>query len=96
MDKSENPAAPLFADMTCDVCDRGGVIGVASSSLGPISHAYCEECARKPAEPEWMFGMTYDDTEGNVASWVHRLWTWKDGAYVQWLDWLSERQRRSA
>jgi hypothetical protein len=35
----------------CDVCGRGNVVGVYSSSLGAISFAYCEECALNDAEP---------------------------------------------
>lgn len=38
-------------NMTCDVCGKIGVIGVASSGLGPVSLAYCEECATRGAEP---------------------------------------------
>ena len=40
--------------LTCDVCGDPA-IGVASSALGPVSFAYCAECARASAEP---YGMT--------------------------------------
>jgi hypothetical protein len=39
---------------TCDVCGDPA-IGVASSALGPVSFAYCAECARASAEP---YGVT--------------------------------------
>jgi hypothetical protein len=36
--------------LTCEVCGDPA-IGVASSSLGPISFAYCAECSAVGAEP---------------------------------------------
>jgi hypothetical protein len=35
----------------CDVCKKNEMQGVYSSSCGPISFAYCGECAVKGAEP---------------------------------------------
>lgn len=38
----------------CDVCDRSDVIGVFASPFGPISFAYCDECALADASPRWL------------------------------------------
>lgn len=35
----------------CDVCGKREVVGVASSATGPISFAYCAECAKSGREP---------------------------------------------
>jgi hypothetical protein len=35
----------------CNVCNKNDSIGVYSSSCGPVSFAYCKQCARKGAEP---------------------------------------------
>jgi hypothetical protein len=60
--------------------------------MGPVSFAYCDECAARPAEPEWVFRMTYDDCGENVAEWVNNMMTWKDGAYVRWPDWVAAKK----
>ena len=55
----------------CEVCGEKA-IGVASSALGPISHAYCEECVALGREP-WdtlvgcLWGIGDPDA---VAEWV--------------------------
>jgi hypothetical protein len=36
--------------LKCEVCG-GEAVGVASSSCGPISHAYCKECLSLGCEP---------------------------------------------
>lgn len=82
--------------LKCDVCGREGVIGVASSSIGPMSQAYCGECAIKQAEPEWMFVYLLEDVGGgkseNLAGWVNQLSTWKDGKYLTWEEWLATQK----
>ncbi|MDF2841589.1 MAG: hypothetical protein K0R00_15 [Herbinix sp.] len=35
----------------CDVCSKEANVVVLSSSMGPISWAYCENCATKRLEP---------------------------------------------
>lgn len=82
----------FLAETKCDTCGQQGVIGVASSSLGPISFAFCLECAHKPAEPEFMFVMAYwnsDKGEG-VADWVRSMYTYdrEEQKYVSWNDWV--------
>lgn len=83
-----------MGDDTCDVCGRGGVVGVASSALGPVSWAYCRECLNKPADVACMFAATIDGCNGsaNVADWVKRLWAWEDGGYVSWSDFCARHE----
>lgn len=78
------------AETRCEVCNRQGVIGVASSSMGAISFAFCLECAQQPAEPEFMFTFTYHSTGGgNVAEWVRDMYTWRGDRYISWDDWAA-------
>ena len=67
--------------LTCDVCSKSAV-GVASSSLGAISYAYCDECLLRYAEPITAFEITYEVTSGDVADWVKELTTYVDGKYL--------------
>lgn len=39
----------MSKELTCEICHKPA-IGVASSSLGPISHAYCRECVNAGRE----------------------------------------------
>jgi hypothetical protein len=41
-------------DNKCDVCGINPAIGVACTSV-PFSCAFCSECARQGADPEWIF-----------------------------------------
>jgi hypothetical protein len=43
----------------CDVCRKNEMIGVASSTLGAVSFAYCAECNASGAEP---YGFLVDVT----------------------------------
>lgn len=45
-----------MVNRTCECCEREGVklAGVASSSLGPISLAFCIECIAYRAEPLYL------------------------------------------
>ena len=61
-----------MAGATCDVCG-GPSIGVASSSLGAISFAYCAECNAVGAEP-------YGFTVGYVALFCGR----SEDAIAEW------------
>lgn len=72
------PSAP-----TCNVCG-GEAVAVASSSLGPVSWAFCNPCLTKPAEPGCMFEYTYETCGDDVADWVRNMWTWQNGRYVSW------------
>lgn len=78
----------------CDVCGRLA-IGVASSSLGPVSWAFCKECAGKPAEPESMFCYLYDDVSDHgdgLREEINTFYTFIDGAYVSWPDYVARRR----
>lgn len=36
---------------TCDVCGRKTMVAVCASTMGPVSHAYCQKCLAAGAEP---------------------------------------------
>ncbi len=78
--------------LTCDVCSKSAV-GVASSSLGAISYAYCNECLLRYAEPVTAFEITYEVTSGDVADWVRTLTTFIDGKYLTWDEWVGLRNK---
>lgn len=83
-----------MAGATCDVCGKPSV-GVASSSLGAVSWAFCSECARKPAEPLCMFAYMFDDVSDNgegLRKEMNEFYTFKDGAYLSWPDYVKERR----
>ena len=36
---------------TCDVCGEKTMVAVCASTMGPVSHAYCQKCLAAGAEP---------------------------------------------
>jgi hypothetical protein len=71
----------------CDVCNGesgGRYAGLACSSLGSVSFAYCGRCLEANAEPVGMLRAVREDAgyPQNLAAWVHDLTTWWDGAYI--------------
>jgi hypothetical protein len=75
---------------TCECCNLDKEVWVCSSSLGPLSLAFCRECLDHKAEPEWLFRMTLDDVGADyIAPWVRQLSTFKDGQYLSWQEWLN-------
>lgn len=85
-----------MAGSICDVCLTGETIGVCSSAVGPISNAYCAECHRRMAEPEWSFNYLWDGVcDGDItklAEFVLDLSTFKDGRYWTFAEWAEWRQ----
>lgn len=81
-----------LANLTCDVCGRGDVVGVASSCLGAISFAFCGECLQQRAEPAFMLEYIHHDCGQNVAEWVKFLSTWLDGRYIGYEDFVAHMQ----
>jgi len=75
--------------LSCQVCNGQPAVGVACSSLGPISHAYCQECLRRGAEPLSLWHATFDciggpehirpDLREHAAA-----YSFKDQAYIGW------------
>lgn len=49
----------LKCNLQCDVCGRDGALGVASSTTGPVSYAWCRECLEVQTEPEGAFEYLY-------------------------------------
>jgi len=93
---SESPqplrsCADTLAGLTCDVCQRKPVIGVASSSLGPISLAYCRECANKPAEPLWLFEFTYEQCGTEVREDIKSMFAWMGDEYISWDEFVKTK-----
>jgi hypothetical protein len=65
-DESNHPGK----DLKCEVCGKPA-IGVCSSPLGAISHAFCKECLEKERQP-WstLIGGLYGCSKDNVAEWI--------------------------
>jgi hypothetical protein len=70
----------------CDVCG-GAAKGVAASSLGPISLAYCQECLSRGAEPIGMWHLTIglcDGPDGVRPEFTEHAASYKNGRYIGW------------
>ncbi len=76
-------------DNLCDCCHQNPLVGVASSSLGPMSFAWCKECLAKPAEPEFMFEFVAW-AQSRPAEYMETLFTYRDGDYISWKDWYEK------
>lgn len=85
-----------MAGSKCDVCEKPS-IGVASSSFGPVSFAFCEECSRNGAEPEWIFVYLRDEIgPDNLHESAKSNLTFTDGRYMSFDEWLTlDRPRLS-
>lgn len=78
----------------CSTCGKPS-IGFASSTLGPVSFAFCAECCLKPAEPEGMFEYLFDEVSDNgdgLREEMNRFFTFIDGVYVSWPDYVARRR----
>jgi hypothetical protein len=81
----------------CDVCRREREVGVASSTLGAVSFAFCKECLEHRAEPAGMFEFTLEEVgEHFVAPWVKSLNTFMDGEYLSWDEWVKKHKEKQA
>ena len=49
----------ISRDGVCDVCGKQTKVAVFASSCGPVSYAYCEECAARGLEPYGAFVAEY-------------------------------------
>ena len=76
--------------MKCEVCGNDDGVGVASSSLGPMSFCYCQKCLSMNAEPWVMLEATYACTDGDVAEWVKQTTTFVDGKYITWQEFVEK------
>lgn len=81
--------------MICNCCNKefnpSEEGGVSCSGLGPVSWAYCGECAKNYTEPECMFEYIYDDCGDNVADHVRKCTIFKDGEYWSWERYVAYR-----
>lgn len=69
-----DPRKIQISTLKCDVCGEPAV-GVACSSTGPVSFAYCSKCLRENREPYWaivasVIGMERLD---QVAEWYRPI-----------------------
>lgn len=81
----------MTSALTCNCCNENEAVGVASSSLGPVSFAYCRRCLDEDADCEVMFQVMADMVNGDdtgLADYVKRMKTFKNGSYITWSDWL--------
>lgn len=98
----EGQRKPHIDPGPCGCCGRSEpdvtILGVASSGMLPMSILWCLECLEKPAEPEIAFiNLAYtiwddtkkaaDDDRLEAAEGMKDLWTWRDGAYINWPEW---------
>lgn len=79
--------------LVCDVCGRPAK-GVACSSTGAVSYAYCEECLEHNAEPEGEFEFLYQTVGKDVAEWVYELTTYVEDTYVPYAEWVKNKEIR--
>jgi len=89
--------ATIFGDATntlvCNVCDKNPAFGVCNCSFGAMSMAYCVECFKLQAEPE--FGLQYlaDMCNGDLSGLhesVKAIHTYKDGKYISIEEWIKD------
>lgn len=78
-------------DGMCEVCGINPAIGVASTSM-PYSCAYCEECARRGADPELVFECWFQDVLWDVDAIVAGPVTFCDGGYLTFPEWVLWRK----
>ena len=57
----------------CNICNRERETFVASSALGAVSFAYCNECLNREAEQKGLIQGTIEMLNGDVADWVLNL-----------------------
>lgn len=74
-----------MADGSCEVCAGPDPIGVASTAM-PLSVAYCQECARRFAQPVVVFA-TWKEM-GVDPEHVDDMETFWNGRYVRYREWL--------
>ena len=51
----------------CEVCNTHESVGVGASPLAPWSFAYCKECLKNNAQPQWVIKATIEmECEGGL------------------------------
>lgn len=75
----------------CDVCGKDEDVGFASSAFGATSWAFCRECLAKPAEPLSMFEYCYEMNGENVNDWVKKFYTFVNGEYMSWGEFVKTK-----
>src|SRR5688572_10857298 len=71
----------------CEVCLRVQQVHVVSSSLAAMSHAYCEECLNRGAEPLWAWEATVGICGGPqyvAKEYQEDACSYSNGEYISW------------
>lgn len=77
----------------CDVCRVNAPIGVASTAI-PLSVAYCQECAKRNAQPIDVF-LYWEDEIGHPKNHANPgMVTFIDGQYINYRKWYDARHKR--
>lgn len=68
----------------CDVCGEYGEVLVANSAVGPVSFAYCQECATTGREPygALVAGLMHASSMEDIPDWLRSTVTatlWAEG-----------------
>ncbi len=83
-----------MTDEKCEVCRINKPIGVASTMM-PVSVAYCVQCARLNAQPEFVFEYWYDSFGADFSAMREGLAdavvTFFDGQYITYRQWATKR-----
>ena len=86
----------LYHAGECECCGRERDVAVVSSAYGPVSFALCLECLQRPAEPVSVFKYLYDDVAqgdpSRLDASVKNHYTWIDGKYVHWDNYVYRRK----
>ncbi len=77
-------------DDKCDVCRTNKPIGVASTAI-PLSVAYCQECARRHAQPVDVFILWEEDIPPKDHRAPDEYCTYVDGKYISYRKWYDGR-----
>ena len=80
----------------CECCGVNDIIGVASSTLGSVSHGYCQECLNRCAEPAYMLDYTIDSCNGidNIREdIIARITTFVDGGYISFTEYATNHYK---
>lgn len=80
----------------CECCGRdNGPVLVLGSGTGPMSIAYCQDCASCGAEPRWALQYLWDFVADRKVEALHesvrnfRVWNPDEGRYMTWDEWVA-------
>ena len=83
----------------CECCWREReLVGVASSTAGPMSIAWCRECLDNHAEPKWMLEYLIEQDNWRIHDPEYRIAVtfFENGSYHPFLEFIQEYKRAKA